>query len=119
MTEIIKWTSQRISRRRFLRTGAAGAFATMAGLSVGVPKALASTCCTGPYGSGYCGSILCTYGHNCQSQTPNATCQYVYGFCPSGTPCWSSYSCSGTCCDCYCCTYYGSCFYCYCHDGGA
>jgi hypothetical protein len=119
MSETIRWMTLQVSRRRFLRNAAAASFGTFAGLAVGVPKGFGrslSACCTGPYGSGYCGSSYCN-GHACHSYVSGVTCDTFTGVWASG--CWTSYSCSGTCCDCECGDYEGDHWYCYCHDGGA
>jgi hypothetical protein len=118
MNELIAWTSTEITRRRFLRRASVATFGALAGLSVGVPRALAANCCTGPYGTGYCGSDFCT-GHTCHSHIVGATCDLTTAFCPGGSGCWTSFGCSGTCCDCHCGDRTGGSWYCYCHDGGA
>ena len=110
---LVRMSAVRLTRNRLLRRAAGGAFGLYAGLAVGVPKALATACCTGPNGTGQCGATLCT-GHACHSHDPDITCHTVLGFCPGGTGCWSSGSCSGTCCDCQCCDSTGACAYCYC-----
>lgn len=119
MSELLKWTGVQISRRKFLKRATGATFGVFAGLSVGVPKALAVACCSGPNGQGWCGSLICGSGHQCISHTNYASCDYAPGWCTPVTACWTSHYCSGTCCDCYCCEYNGTCFYCYCHDGGA
>jgi hypothetical protein len=79
-----------------------------------------AVCCTAPFGGSYCGGAFCQ-GPSCG--TPTFPCQFVSGYCPSGSACWVMgldpcfYNCTPdcSCCDCIC---YepstGAPFYCYC-----
>lgn len=109
MKEALKRGAVRMSRRTFLGRALAAVFGVFAGLSVGVPAVQAAGC-TGPYGSGYCGSTLCN-GYRC-GDSYYTSCGYVSGFCPSGRACWRSGA--HTCCDCRCISS-GYVTYCYCH----
>lgn len=110
MKEVLKQGAVRVSRRTFLGRALAAIFGVFAGLSVGVP-AVQALGCTGPFGSGYCGSTLCN-GHRCGDSYYTA-CGYYYHCDNSGnTACWSSGA--HTCCDCRCVSS-GTVTYCYCH----
>jgi|GraSoiStandDraft_52_1057288.scaffolds.fasta_scaffold103425_2 hypothetical protein len=109
-TQLVKWTAMHTTRRRFLARGLGGAFAAIAGATVGVPRAEAFPC-TGPNGSGYCGDQYCT-GHICHG-SGGIQCGYVTGYCPTGTACWTWTS-GKSCCDCACCITH--CVYCFCYD---
>jgi hypothetical protein len=107
--ELLERTTIAINRRRFLKRAVTAVFGIFAGLAVGVPAALAANC-TAPAGDCRSSGSLCN-GINCGG-TQYISCQGVHGYCGEHS-CWTSGS--GTCCDCYCCTYYGSCFVCYCY----
>ncbi len=114
MTDVIKWSTMQISRRRLLRRAAVSTFALFSGLSVGVPEALAYPCCTGPYGTSNCGFMGCN-GYVCHSNDAETTCSFIRGFCQPGSACWTTWICvRGTCCDCQCCDAAG-CWYCFCY----
>lgn len=114
MSEFVTWTAKKFSRRKFVQRAAAASFGIFSGLAIGVPKAFAYPCCTGPNGTGNCGSGFCN-GHACHSNDPGVSCVNITGYCPSGSPCWTTDICvSGTCCDCQCCES-GTCWYCYCY----
>ncbi|WP_433412709.1 hypothetical protein ACQP1V_26510 [Microtetraspora malaysiensis] len=102
MKRLLTWTASRVNRRQVLRGATATAFGTLAGLAVGQSPVQAAVC-TGPYGSGHCGSSRCS-GSDCLS---SAGCSYYNGC--GGGACWS-YSPGYYCCDCKC---GGS--YCYCN----
>lgn len=107
MTRLVKWGAMRINRRRALTAAGVGVFATLASVAVASPAHAGP--CSGPYGTGWCGSALCS-GPNCRNALPYK-CSKIYGHC-GATPCWSS---SGhTCCDCRC-TDGPVAWYCYCH----
>lgn len=108
MKEALKQGAVRTSRRTFLGRALAAVFGVFAGLSVGVPAVQAAGC-SGPYGSGYCGSTLCN-GSRCRSSY-YTSCGYVSGFCDADA-CWSSGA--HRCCDCRCVSS-GYVTYCYCH----
>jgi hypothetical protein len=99
-------------RRTFLRRSTAAAFALMAGAAVGVRPAFGDPACTqycsGPNGSGYCGTSNCN-GNQCTNQ-----CGNVVGYCPSGGSCWGAGGGLYSCCDCACSagTYIVYCFCC-------
>lgn len=83
-------------------------FTTLAGYAAILrPLPADAACCTGPYGSGYCGSGLCTgpVGANCGGNG-YWTCYATTGWCLESSPCWSHSQCDGgcdaTCCDCHC-----------------
>jgi hypothetical protein len=107
--EMIKQASVRINRRTFLGRALAAVFGVFAGLSVGVPAVQAGPC-SGPHGSGYCGSGPCA-GSRCGS-TNKINCRYLYGYCDADA-CWRSGA--HRCCDCRCATITGYVFDCYCH----
>jgi hypothetical protein len=111
--ELLQRSAIHLNRRRFLGGAAAATFAALAGASVArAPIAMAGGC-TGPNGTGPCASVRCRSGRGCNS-TSTVGCYKVTGFCPTGTPCWSSAG--HTCCDCRCQIYStGYSFYCYCH----
>lgn len=110
MTRLLPWVANEVNRRTFLRRAIVGALGALTGLSVGIPDAYAGSC-TGPYGTGYCGSTLCD-GARCGSSY-YGSCSPV-NFCLGGS-CWTSGS--HTCCDCLCHVCSAGCrsFYCYCH----
>lgn len=111
MNEVIKRAGIRTSRRTFLGRALAAIFGVFAGLSVGVPAVQAGSC-SGPFGSGYCGSSLCN-GYRCGSSY-YTSCGAVSGYgCPSGGACWNT-SGGHRCCDCRCVSS-GYVTYCYCH----
>jgi hypothetical protein len=90
------------NRSTFLRRSAATLFALFAGATVGVRPAFAdptcTQCCSGPFGSGYCGESNCN-GNQCAG-----ICGNVTGYCQSGGSCWGFF-CLGayrSCCDCAC-----------------
>ena len=103
MSEFVTWTGKSLSRKAFLRRSATVTFGLFAGLAVGVPKAFAYPCCTGPYGSGRCAAEFCT-AYACHSHDPDTTCYNAYGFCRQGSNCWTTDICANgsTCCDCHC-----------------
>lgn len=99
--------SLRYPRLLAISRGGVTALAGLAAAYRPLPAA-AAACCTGPYGTGPCEGYS-----DCSGSTCTNDCSFVSGFCPTGSACWSSYSCSGTCCDCQC---YGSTgwYWCYC-----
>jgi hypothetical protein len=116
MNELLQWTAVQINRRKFLKRIAGGAFVTYAGFAVRAPTALAGTCpypCIGPHGTNRCTTYVpgtCN-GAACQG-VYGVSCDYVSGFCPSGSACWSV---SGhVCCDCHCGDFEGRSWYCFC-----
>ncbi len=99
-----------VDRRRFLRQSLVAIFGAVAAATVGKVAVFADLCCSGPFGTGNCGSDCCA-GSACGS-CGATSCSYWYGVW-SGA-CWHSDSCGGTCCDCYCCAGPFGCGYCYC-----
>lgn len=108
----IKWVD-RITRRNFGARVLATALAIGMGLALGTKPVFASTCCTGPYGTGYCGSSYC-WGSACNPDSPSGvTCTYTYTC--SGNACWTDHCDSNyQCCDCYCYIPGVVSWYCYC-----
>jgi hypothetical protein len=97
MSDLLKWGTLELNRRRFLRRVAAISFGLFSGLAAGRPQiALATPPCTGPYGSGACAPENCS-GSACTNQ-----CGY-YNLCQGNVSpaCWTSAQ-GGTCCDCAC-----------------
>jgi hypothetical protein len=109
MNEALKQGAIKTSRRTFIGRAMVAVFGMFAGLSVGVPAVQAAPC-SGPYGSGYCGSGPCA-GSRCSTGS-GSVCRYVNGFCDADA-CWNS---GGTrCCDCVCTAGpSGYTYYCYC-----
>lgn len=111
MTELLTRAAATINRRRFIKTSLASVFAVGSGLAVGVPRALATNCCSFP--GGFCGGLECS-GSVCHSHVPDVTCGYDLTYWPNG--CWADTCSSGTCCDCTCCdTGDGNCVSCGCY----
>lgn len=109
MTRLVKWSAMRINRRRALAVAGTGVFGALASMAVGAPAHAGP--CSGPYGTGWCGSALCS-GPNCRNALPYK-CYKVTGFCRNPTnPCWASAG--HTCCDCRCYEHTDR-WYCYCH----
>jgi hypothetical protein len=115
--ELLQWTALQINRRSFLKRTLGGAFAAYAGMTVGSSaSAVAQSCpypCIGPYGTGRCTTkVTGTCSGSACHDVYGVSCNYVTGFCPSGSACWST---SGhVCCDCHCGDMYGRSWYCYC-----
>lgn len=108
--KLLQWTAIEIGRRKFLYSAAAAIFGLMSGLAAGRMEVLAACPCDGPYHSGACLSQNCdpiVCGNSGQIY-----CNYVTGFCPSTTACWTcpTYG----CCDCLCRDAFYDYWYCFC-----
>lgn len=111
MTELLIRAASTMNRGRLIKSTLGGVFAVATGLSVGVPRALATNCCTFPWG--FCGGPDCT-GPYCHSHDPEFECHYDTRFWPNG--CWADSCSGGLCCDCECCDAGGgNCAYCGCY----
>jgi hypothetical protein len=112
MKHLLSRGAAAINRRRMIQGTTAAAFGAFAALSTGQRPALAQLGpCSGPYGTGYCGSSQCN-GASCRRNNPyGIDCVPITGHCDNDS-CWQS---SGhTCCDCHC-RDSGISWYCYCH----
>lgn len=94
-----------INRRTFLRRAATTVFGVVAGMSVGVPRALAAFPCGGLPNCRSTSSVLCR-GSTCAGDGTYSKCSpYNTGCSSAGHWCWSSGG--GKCCDCTC-SYYSA-----------
>lgn len=101
MTDLLRWATIQVNRRRFLRKIAALSFAAFAGAAVGKPQFSEASVpyCTGISGSGWCGSSNCN-GSSCVDGS-GMHCVHVYGRCTGGGSCWEIDE-GVSCCDCHC-----------------
>lgn len=111
MTNMVKWSAVRLSRKRFLSRITSLTFGLFAGLAAGVPQVAYADGCAGSA----CGSCNCNQStHDCVS------CGYLLcqnapaGSCAENQRCWSSGG--HLCCDCDC-SAGGVGWRCYCHFG--
>jgi hypothetical protein len=119
MTDLLRWTTIQVSRRRFLKRATILTFGTFAGASATLGRAqFALACpedCTAPGPGCACYSGNCN-GAACQD-SPGMCCSFVYGFCGVGASCWAYDENGHFCCDCLCreCPGGSIQYYCYCH----
>jgi hypothetical protein len=96
MNTLLQWGTVRLNRRKFVQRSLAATFGLFAGLSVGVPRALADPICVGHPG---CDPCLCDGLGHCKSGC-GAACQACPSCCGTQSGCWTSGA--DTCCDCAC-----------------